>query len=832
MTTVILTVPLKKSEPVKWAKPLNSFLDSLYGETSDIRRDVAAFDSLRQTCRDVPADKDGFGALYNYYSQLELLDLKVPFDSVNRSRRIEFTWHDAFDPLQSHSQKALPFEKASTLFNLAALASKCAHAAFRDLCDLSKTLANAESSDDNVKLAIGHLQDAAGVFDSLTEFWHAPLADMQKQTLDFLQKLMLAQAQELFLLKVVRADLEQKQNSLVSKLASLAAIQYGECYALLDLDAGTNSSEASAGSDSESESVLGIGQTPNESSHVRAAIPKGWAAIIRFKSIFYESFAQYFNALTLEAGKKYGEALGYFEKALATANQVLSEMMSTVLAFEKSSAYGLLDLFKSHKDLIHIKLTDLNRDNDLIYHALVPLQATLAGVKALAGCRKGEMHNNAAFRAINDHNYRLFLHSVVPVQIHELLSIYLEQKAQLLRDARDAASLASEQAALTLDYLGLPQSLAEIQQAFGAETSKIPANLVEIAREVSGAAPEVANNRLQILKLRQEIYEKLALAKEQATMNGAGAEIFEEIRRAQRSLLDGQGFDTKLFALADGLSVFEALSEGPALEKFQSLFSQDSVAVVAEPSLVDLGTSSASDGNLVEKQIPLILDKLRDMRGLESHRLKLLGELKEATLADEIGDILVLNSKSKNHEQIEREIFPAELAKFDQFQHQLSELKQEQEKTTSEIEKTWLLLRHNSEVKAKVAAVAGNEARQQKAAMQISEFYREKWPAYRAGIARGASTYQQLVGYVEQILDRISPDMGRLNLEQNDRNAPPKPPHPINSHQIRPTQDLPQDSQQDQHQQQHQSLTQPLIYDQPSVYQPNMYSFFTNRHGG
>ena len=59
---------------------------------------------------------------------------------------------------------------------------------------------------------------------------HAPSNDLHQASVKFLVKLMLAQAQEVFVLKVISGDLEQNKNSLIAKLCQGTTNHYTECF--------------------------------------------------------------------------------------------------------------------------------------------------------------------------------------------------------------------------------------------------------------------------------------------------------------------------------------------------------------------------------------------------------------------------------------------------------------------------------------------------------------------------------------------------------------------------------------------------------------------------
>jgi hypothetical protein len=73
-------------------------------------------------------------------------------------------------------------------------------------------------------MAYNYLQASAGLFSYINEnFLHAPSLDMSRESVKALVDLMLAQAQEVFIEKVLA---EKKKGALVAKLAAQAAHSY------------------------------------------------------------------------------------------------------------------------------------------------------------------------------------------------------------------------------------------------------------------------------------------------------------------------------------------------------------------------------------------------------------------------------------------------------------------------------------------------------------------------------------------------------------------------------------------------------------------------------
>lgn len=159
---------------------------------------------------------------FRYYDQLCALETKIPVNEL----QIPFKWKDAFDKgsifvgRMSLTLTSLAYEKVCILFNIAALqVTLLANTAAKQLIlrhfrlNFQSAVAASQSveSDEGLKLATKLFQQSAGIFNYLKGITPAaipqePTPDLNPETLQVLSNLMVAQAQEIFVVKAIRGQ--------------------------------------------------------------------------------------------------------------------------------------------------------------------------------------------------------------------------------------------------------------------------------------------------------------------------------------------------------------------------------------------------------------------------------------------------------------------------------------------------------------------------------------------------------------------------------------------------------------------------------------------------
>ncbi|XP_051509791.1 rhophilin-2-like isoform X1 [Myxocyprinus asiaticus] len=253
----LIPLGLKETKDVDFSVPIKDFILEHYSEDgSNFQDQIDDLMDLRQACRTPSRNVSGVELLARYYSQLAFLENR--FFSPTHQIGIFFTWYDSFTGVPV-CQQNISLEKASVLFNMAALYSQIGTRANR------QTQAGLED-------AISAFQKSAGVLHYLKEtFTHTPSYDMSPAMLSMLIRLMLAQAQECLFEQIALPGIRNEFFSLLKMAQETSKV--GETY---------------------NQVLQSMIQTP-----VKNNVPFFWTTMSQLKINHYNSLAHYFVSTAL-----------------------------------------------------------------------------------------------------------------------------------------------------------------------------------------------------------------------------------------------------------------------------------------------------------------------------------------------------------------------------------------------------------------------------------------------------------------------------------------------------------------------------------------------------
>ncbi|XP_061670831.1 rhophilin-2 isoform X1 [Syngnathoides biaculeatus] len=253
----LIALGLKETKEVDFSTPFKDYIISHYNEDgASYEEELADLMDLRQSCRTPSRSEAGVELLAKYFNHLPLVESR--FFSPTHHSGIFFTWYDSFTGVPV-CQQNLSLEKASILFNMAALYSQIGTRSDR------QTTAG-------LREAISAFQKAAGILNHLKEtFTHTPSYDMSPAMLAMLIRMMLAQAQECLFEQLALPGLRNEVLTLL-KMAQEAA-KVSDTY------------------DHVHQSMI---QTP-----VKDNVPFFWSTMSQVKTNHYRSMAHFFVASAL-----------------------------------------------------------------------------------------------------------------------------------------------------------------------------------------------------------------------------------------------------------------------------------------------------------------------------------------------------------------------------------------------------------------------------------------------------------------------------------------------------------------------------------------------------
>lgn len=450
--TDILSVPLKKTSEIDLVKPLKNLI-ALRFSTADNPENfndaISELNKLRSLAcvRAMDKNEAAIETVARYCDQLAALEGKIPAQDV----QIPFKWKDAFDKGSLFSGKmsltinSLSYERMCCLFNLAAFQSQVA-------------AVQSQESDEGLKLAAKLLQSASGVFSYLKAnvmgaLQQEPTPDLNPEILATLSSLMLAEAQEIFVIKAIS---DKMKEAIIAKLAS----QCDEFYA----------------------------ETLKQMKHPTATSvwEKDWISKVTGKQLAYHAIAQYYQSRVCNGKKAIGEEIARLQDAIENfkaAQQRISE----------ATAY------QDYVNRAQKALTEAQKDNDFIYHERVP------DVKILDPVGKAPLAKTLPIPERLGASFKDLFEGLTPVVVHQAMAAWDVRKTEIINVEVGRMREANQMLNGTLASLNLPAALEESAGESLPQSLKDKARAVrqsggiDIIKELIGNLPSLLERNKEIL---------------------------------------------------------------------------------------------------------------------------------------------------------------------------------------------------------------------------------------------------------------------------------------------------------------------------------------------
>lgn len=305
------------------------------------------------------------------------------------------------------------------LFNIAALQSTIAAQQSMD-------------SDEGLKMAIKLLQQAVGVLQYLKGAVPAaipqePTPDLSQDTLNILANLMIAQAQEVFIMKAIKDNMK---DAIIAKLCCYCENIYADLLRQMQKD------------------------------DVRNFWDKDWISTVAGKQAAFHGLTQLYQSYICRASKKVGEEISRLQDAveLFKAAQTRS---------------GNATLFNEFEIKAKRNLAESKKDNDFIYNEIIP------DVKSLSSPGKAPIAKAIPITSPMSSNFKDLFADLVPVVLHQALVASDVRKNEIVNSEILKLREATKTLNGILSSLNLPACVETAVSGCG-----LPPSLLEKANDV------------------------------------------------------------------------------------------------------------------------------------------------------------------------------------------------------------------------------------------------------------------------------------------------------------------------------------------------------------
>lgn len=693
-----------------------------YGEDPDsYSREFRELEELRGLACRPRVDIECCNIIKRYYSQLHSLQNRFPLSS--ETELLNFAWKDIYSGSTWHTSN-IRYEMASTLYNVAALHSKLG---------VEEERVDPES----MKLACTHFQCAAWAFGEIkNQFGLLLRNDLSAELMIFMQQICFAQAQECILEKSLA---DNRKAAIIAKVTAQVISFY-------------NAAMSALFSQNEDGSIQDL---------IGNKLYKDWLKYIKFKTSYLSSILFLYQGQNSEEQRKMGERLALYNAAC----EKLEEAKKEVKGMNKIEI--LNEALVLATDIIEGKRKNAKQENEFIYHEAIPEISTISAVQG-ANLVQGISFDVADPQIIGEDIFK----RLVPMKAHENLSLYSEEKAQILRqlsakiDERDT-ELASFMGSLNLELLNamkqsqekLPQNLVDRCAELNAKTNAIP-DLIESMSNLGNICAEVEMSLNEIKMILDE--ENVQEANFQKQMGKRPTGHMTELAREFTKYLDahskaGDSNDTLRKAMELHVSNLKILAQPLSALKSQ----------VPKSDIVD---------EEVRKELELLLNKVEEMK---TQRDGIYNELRDQILnKDDITAQLIAHG-----EKDVEELFKKELKKYSQSVNIIEQNLVAQGNILKALTDTYakhaMKLKAFNDVKSK---------REQFYSSLINSF--DVYEDLLSKSAKGLDFYKKLHGNIQKLNSRVKAarDVQEEERQQLLKNALPKHP-PIDR-----TDNLPKDT--------------------------------------
>jgi tyrosine-protein phosphatase non-receptor type 23 len=523
----------------------------------------------------------------------------------------------------------------------------------------------------------------------------------------------------------------------------------------------------------------------------RADIP---CSFLQTKQQYFASLTQYYRALADDAANSHGTCLVrliYAETLAKEAVTLANTFHSTASGYLSSThlpsdaTTSMQSLTKTHLAQCTERKVQAQKDNDLIYHDILPSESSLPAVEKLVAATPMTIQEVYATPEVEKVVSPDLFQRLVPLQVHESASMYSEEKAKLARAESERQDLANGELEAALSYMGLPAALSvfkNLGQANGGLDSLAdpPAEVMRWAEEENSGSSshelgsgaqgvDAAFRRLDQMKAQasQRISSTIALLDDENrecekarvkwghewTQDPSGLHtkvMRSDLKSNKDALAAASANDVRVRELWESIKPDMMILAGgrPALERaFAEAISRSSAGGTAA-SLLDLNEEEDKLDDVQVAGMKSLVSEIDELviklNKIKRERASTLADMKEKIQNDDISQVLVVNRRNQN---MSTQIFAQELEKFKPYQSRIALCNSQQQQTLIEVTQKWKDLTEGKLAKQLQKRFTETEASRRKLVERLRSA-RDSNAEVRATVSKGLTFYSDLLEIV------------------------------------------------------------------------------------
>jgi programmed cell death 6-interacting protein len=683
--------------------------------------------------------------LHRYIAQLQYISGKFPIDIG-----VEFPWYPSigFNTQTPVLQNNLRFELANVLFNLGSLYTQLAYS-------LNRTTA------DGLKQAAGYGMAAAGTFaflrtEIIADLRGAPPEDMDAPTLESLEQVCLAQAQEAFWNKAAK---DQMRDGIIARLAAKVSDYYSDA------------SDMAIKSD---------------------AVSTEWIHHLQAKHHHFAAAAQFRQSRDCLEKRKYGEEVARLRDCIKCVDEGLKE--------SRWISKPVLSDLQGLKSRAASELKRAEKDNDVIYLLPVPPKSELKILERanmVSAKTPPEVADGISLLGPKQAFGNPLFEKLVPYAVHQAASIYADRRDRLVNQSIiDDLDVMTAKMRDTLQSLNLPGALQALEKPLG-----LPPSLISKAEELrqQDALQRLKKSLDDTSRIKTNdmavFQEGLALLEADREDDDRARERFGTERwtrpPSKVALAKLYQSSTELQSYLNSAASSDNLVQGKIRDNehiFRIMTGTNRDIESYVPSSRDVTLTPQ-----IESAVAALRTALNEVSRLENRRKRKIEALKSKATNDDINSALLAEAARLEREYPMQPISPAQFESL--FDSRLAEYESDRESLISEQEEQDSLLDRLTSANTAFLTARQREAssssgplRARERALQDLETAYQKYKEILNNLDTGRRFYNDLASHVNRFRDNcqkqvaarrvekaemetelVSGDVGRLKLQETRR---------------------------------------------------------------